>query len=179
MSYENSKIYKLQSNDGYYYIGSTILDLNIRLSTHKTSSKHRDYKVYKHFENKWDTVEIILIETYKCNSYTELRIREDEYIKKEIINPYCLNTIRAYNTKEDRKLQLKEYYNKNKEQKIEYCKEYYIKNKEKIDEYRHQYAQQYREQNIDKIKEYAKQYRQQNKEKTKEYNRQYRLMRKI
>jgi hypothetical protein len=39
--YNNSKIYKILSNrePKYYYIGSTISDLNIRLNWHKTNSK--------------------------------------------------------------------------------------------------------------------------------------------
>ena len=34
----HSKIYKLQANDGYFYIGSTIQNLNSRLNDHRCTS---------------------------------------------------------------------------------------------------------------------------------------------
>ena len=49
--YNKSKIYKIISNiePKYYYIGSTITELNVRLNRHKTNSKiSPNTKIYKY-----------------------------------------------------------------------------------------------------------------------------------
>ena len=124
MDYKNGKIYKLQINDGNFYIGSTRTDLRKRLYEHKSRSKNEpEIKLYKHIGENWENVKIILIENFPCNSRQELLKKEDEYIQKELKNELCLNSHRASITK-------KEYYETNKEKIREKQKEYYNKKKE-------------------------------------------------
>lgn len=166
MDYKNGKIYKLQINDGYFYIGSTATELRKRLSQHKTSSKHHpERKIYKHIGGSWDNVKIILIEAIECNNKDELRKKEDEHIQKEVKNELCLNFLRSFVTEEDAKKRKKGYQEINKEKIKEYTKEYEKINKEKIRERK----KKYRETNKEKIKEQKKEYYKINKEKKKEY----------
>jgi Uri superfamily endonuclease len=163
--YSNSKIYKLQCNDGYFYIGSTCDELRKRLWGHKKTSKTKNHiKVYKHINSiGWDNVSIILIESFECNNKDELRKKEDEYIQKELNNELCLNSQRAYLTEEETK-----EYDKNlmriKRQDSNYTnkeKEYYQNNKEQIRE---------RQKEYESSPEY--------KQKKKQYYREYRLKKK-
>lgn len=170
MDYKNGKIYKLQINDGNFYIGSTASELRRRLCQHKSlSKKHPETKVYKHIGGNWDNVKIILIETIECKNKDELRKKEDEYIQKELKNELCLNLNRSFVTEEETKERKKEY-NKvydatNKEKIKERKKEYYEVNKEQMKEYR--------EANKEKIKEQKKEYYKQNREKLLKYQKEY------
>lgn len=165
--YSHSKIYKLQCNDGYFYIGSTCNKLRVRLSQHKIKSNtYNDRKIYSHINSiGWDNVRIILIEEFECNNKDELRQKEDEYIQKEINNELCLNSYCAYKTVE----QTKEY--RKNWQKQDHCKEYRKKwQKEKYstdDNYREKSKQQkitYYEKNKDIMKQKMKDYYQRNKQ---------------
>ena len=70
-------------------------------------------KVYKHINSiGWENVTIELVEFFKCNNREELRRKENEFILKEISNKFCLNTLRAYTS-------LDEKNNKKKKEKIE------------------------------------------------------------
>jgi hypothetical protein len=90
--YDSSKIYKLVCNDGYYYIGSTIQELNNRLNNHKKLSKTGVNKAYNYINSiGWDNVEIELIEKYKCNSKQELNNREEYYLNNSKEDDLCLN----------------------------------------------------------------------------------------
>jgi predicted GIY-YIG superfamily endonuclease len=96
MGYENSKVYKLQHEDGHFYIGSTYAELRERFRKHKEHSiEHPDRRVYKHINNQWDNVRILLIEEFPCENKQQLLRREDEHIQKELKNPLCLNCIGA------------------------------------------------------------------------------------
>ena len=63
--YLNSKLYKLQCDDGYFYIGNTTQSLCKRLYDHKVRSnsiQYKDMKIYKHINLlAWTRVKIILI----------------------------------------------------------------------------------------------------------------------
>ena len=65
----------------------------------------------------------------------------------------------SYKTPEDRKLRSAEYYQKNKEKRLENAKEYYQKNKEKKREYSKQHHLINREENLKKMRENYKQKR--------------------
>jgi hypothetical protein len=94
--YENGKIYVL-SVGPYFYLGSSICPLNVRLSVHKQDSKSRNSKLYRKInEIGWDNVSIELIEDYPCTDKMALELREVFYILQHLNDPYCLNTNRAY-----------------------------------------------------------------------------------
>jgi hypothetical protein len=184
--YNNGKIYRLMCNDGYYYIGSTIVKLNLRFNSHKKSSKIMNTPVYNHI-NKigWENVEIELIEEYPCNVKKELNKREDFYIKRSKNDPLCLNINRAYISKDERKEIQKDYYEHHKDEIIESHKEYNEKNRERVDAYhaeyrlknaekRREYSRQYRLEHLDEDKERRKKYITENKDKVDEYFKNYR-----
>lgn len=121
--YENSKIYRIIPIDYYdddnipedhQYIGSTTKTLNIRLCNHKA-----DYKRYNngnyHYVSVFDLFDeydvinckIELIEEFPCESYEDLRKREDFYIKRYD----CINIRRSYLSNEE-KIENKKIYNK-------------------------------------------------------------------
>lgn len=90
--YQNGKIYRLDCNDGYYYIGSTTQELNNRLNNHIYLSKSCINKVYYYINSiGWDNVEINLIENVSCNSKKELCDREKYYINESKSDELCLN----------------------------------------------------------------------------------------
>lgn len=114
------RVYKIECDDGYFYIGSTTKTLQQRLTRHKQKAKEfPDRKLYSH----WKNVTIQLIE--ECENYLQ---RENELIRKELNNPLCLNTYKVKLTNEE----IIEY-NKN------YSYKYILANKEKKKEYDHQY----------------------------------------
>lgn len=139
MGYEKSKIYKLQHEDGHFYIGSSTNELRIRLQQHKDKSKKNpDRCVYQHINNEWGKVRIILIELFVCLNRQELLKKEDEYIQKELDNPLCLNSKRAIRSRkewyndncEDIKAHARQYYYNNCENAKANMKQYYSENKE-------------------------------------------------
>ena len=136
MSYQNTKIYKIESHLGdKIYVGSTAKAyLSQRLQQHKYSyqqwKKQRAKKVmvYELFEEYGvDNCEIVLIESYPCNTKDEKNAREAFYIQ----SMKCVNknipgrTSRQYydDNIEKRKAygreHSKQYYKDNKETKLE------------------------------------------------------------
>lgn len=92
--YEKAKIYKLQCDDGYYYIGSTCNTLAKRFSGHKYSKDNT--RKNKHLnEVGWERVKIILIEEFPCETKEQLHRREDELICERMNDEYCLNRNRV------------------------------------------------------------------------------------
>lgn len=159
MGYENGKIYKLQHNDGHFYIGSTYATLRGRLQKHKESCiREPQRKVYKHINNEWDKVRILLIEEFSCETKQQLLKREDEYIQKELKNPLCLNCIGAV---------------LNVEQRLEYNRQYNPQYYEEKREDIRQKQAEYYEENKEKIKEAVKEYRQENREQYLQSQREY------
>lgn len=134
--YENSVIYKLKHNEDYddtnIYVGSTTNFKN-RKNQHKTScNNEKDIRyntpVYKYIRANegWDNWVMIPIEQYSCNDKKELEIRERHHI--DLLRP-TLNIVKPGRT-------IKEWYEDNKEDKLEYQKEYRNDNKEIINEKR-------------------------------------------
>ena len=160
--YSKSKVYKLQCDDGYYYIGSTTAPLSKRLGGHKKDSiKNPHQKKFQHINTiGWDKVKIVLVSEHCLENKEQLLREEDKYIRECKDDPFCLNTRLACCTEEERenyyaankeRLQIahKEYYEKNKEACLDWCKKYYSENNERIKERVHNYAKN----NKDKIKE--------------------------
>lgn len=109
-------IYKLQCDDGYYYIGSTsAVLLEQRLARHKRDSKISKSKVYNHINNiGWDKTKIIELEYKLFNNVKELKQLEDKYIRDNIDNKLCLNKNRVYITKEEQSEYKKQWKNNKK-----------------------------------------------------------------
>ncbi len=170
--YTNGKIYRLLCEDGYYYIGSTINNLNYRLSNHKGSSKRETSKVYNHI-NKigWDNVTIELLEEYPCKNRQELNEKETQYICELKEDELCLNINRSYVTPEQRKEDVKEYYEENKERIIEQHREYLADPKVKVQA--DTYQANYRKENAEKRRAYSKKYAEEHPEAVKEARKEY------
>ena len=92
--YTNGKIYKIVSyKTGRVYIGSTIQELSSRMAGHRRDyNRYQGRKIYKagkeqnHF-TAFDVInlgdaEIVLVETYPCNSKDELATRERYWFEK-------------------------------------------------------------------------------------------------
>ena len=120
------------------YIGHTT-NIKKRIRCHKDScnnpkNNRYHFKVYEFIRNngKWDNWNIIVIEEYPCNSFSDAVIKERELY--ETLKP-TLNTYYPQRT-------IEEYRNDNKE-KIKECKKQYDK----------VYRKQYTIDNKEKIKE--------------------------
>ena len=182
--YKHSKIYRLHTDDGYFYIGATTQKLCVRFQDHLSSSKyHPDRKVYTYFTHeKFMTrqVKITLIEEVECENIEQLRKKEDEHISKHINVPKCLNCNYAVFNIEKRKkyfednkidfIEKRKAYNENhkEEQKVRQ-KEYHENNKDEIVQRR----KTYRENNKEKIQQRKQRYYYNNQEKCKQATREY------
>ena len=195
--YSQGKIYKLiDYTTGMFYIGSTALNrLDQRYHMHKNASKCSNYKnnnTYKHLTYEKfisGVINIVQLADVNASSKRELEKEENAYICKEIQNPLCLNTNRAYISEEQIKEENKKYHEENKErikehkhayylQNKEHIKEYAKQNKDHISKYMEQYNKEYREKNKDKLKEQKNQYRIDNSEIIKQRKTQYYLQNK-
>ena len=155
VDYSKTIIYKLVHNEDYdnanIYIGSTT-DFIKRKNQHKNncnSEKSKDYNVkkYQYIRDNggWNEWNMIEIEKYpECNDGNEARAKE-EYWKCHFNSQ--LNSRRAYTTDEERKEQIKEYRENNKDKLLEQQKEYREQNKDKLLDY----SKIYYENNKDKL----------------------------
>ena len=124
--YNNGKIYKLVSQSGLVYIGSTTKTLNYRLSLHKCCYKR--WKVgkfnyltsFKVLDDGDATIE--LLEEYPCKTRKELENRERFYIETN----KCVNKCIPTRT-------MTEYYEENKNQILKWNAKYHETNKDAID----------------------------------------------
>lgn len=91
--YSKGKIYKLVCETGKVYIGSTTLELYIRLSAHNSKTNKC---ITKDFINP----KIQLIELFPCETKNELLWREREWFDKTD----CVNLNRPILTEEERRL---------------------------------------------------------------------------
>lgn len=108
--YQQGKIYKLQCDDGYYYIGSTCNPLCKRIANHREASKTNTNRLYSHVATLgWEKVRIVLLENHACNNKDELRKREDEHIQTCKTDSFCLNTLRAFVSNEERNAEKVKY----------------------------------------------------------------------
>jgi hypothetical protein len=140
VNYQLRKIYKIVDNtNGNIYIGSTCEPtLARRLSQH--CGEYRFYlnkEIKKNVTSfqiiKNNNYNIILLETYPCNSKDELHAKERFYIE----NNNCVNHVIPGRKKTPE--YGKEYYENNKTQLLEKFKEYRLKNKEEIKKVKRNY----------------------------------------
>jgi hypothetical protein len=139
----------------YTYIGST-KNFYMRYCKHKHNSKNSELKLYKCIRENggFKNWTIDIIDSITTNDIMEVRLKEQDYIIKQVNK---LNIHNAFITAEDARIkqlnQKKEYYLNNKDIKLDYAKKYYNLNKKiKLD-----YAKRYYNLNKSKILEYAKQ----------------------
>lgn len=142
--YPIGRVYKLISDNGLCYIGSTNRTLSRRLSDHKSDykrfkdNKKRYISSFKLFEDK-GIINIDLLEEHANISKYDLQVRERFYIE----NNECVNKAIPTQTKKEwieknkdkrtaYKTKQKEHYEANKEKIIAKRKEHYEANKEKI-----------------------------------------------
>jgi hypothetical protein len=143
--YQRGKIYKIISpHTDKIYIGSTCEQyLSQRLGGHKGNYKRflEEKKVsyttsFKLLE--LGDVEIILIESYPCNSKDELHSRERYYIdlNKDIIVNKFIPTRKIKEYRENSKEIRKQYLEKNKDKIREQVKQYIENHKDEIREHK-------------------------------------------
>lgn len=168
--YENSKVYKLIDDKGYYYYGSTCLPLCKRFYQHKsfakTESTRKIYTVftYERFVN--GELRIVLEKDFKLNSREELLREENVYIERSAKDPMCLNSISAIKNFEKMKEYITNYKNTHAEELKQYNKQYNLDHKEE--------KKQYRENHKNELREYFKQYKAENKDIIKKYREEHR-----
>jgi hypothetical protein len=124
-------IYKIRCNDPLiidFYVGSTTC-FKTRKNQHKTAWEKGTQKIYEVIRENggWSNWTMVEIEIYPCNSSTEARIRE-EYWRVEL--QASLNTIRAYRSKDELKIQRAQYHQEHKEEINKKKALYREKNKE-------------------------------------------------
>jgi hypothetical protein len=158
-SFKRGKIYTIRSHKTpLIYVGSTTQKhLSNRLSGHKTQ-----YKRYKKdkagFCASFDILEIDencyieLYEEYPCDSKEQLDKREGQVIRELD----CCNKRIAGRTP-------REWYEDNKQKKLDYRKQYYATHKDKCKEQSREYQITHK----DELKDYMKKYRTKNKDKIK------------
>ena len=166
-NYSDCVIYTITTPNGLY-VGSTCNFTN-RKYNHKNAIYNENNKGYpcKLYQNIRENDGEWIMKPYSqfpCESKMQMNI-EEERIRRELnadLNSYfCC----GFDNEKLKKTQ-KKYYQKNKNQKIEYQIEYNKANKEKINEYQ----KKYNAENKEKIKEK----REAHKEKKKEYDKQRR-----
>lgn len=149
--YCKSKIYKLQCDDGYFYIGSSTQPLHKRFADHKKQSLVENSNVYKHInEIGWDKVRIILVEDYSCENKQQLVRKEDSVIRTYKDDSMCLNMRVAFRTEEQKqeyvraknKKRYERYTLEDKKRDSSRCKAYYQQHKEQIKERVKKYKQE-------------------------------------
>ena len=144
-------IYKLEHDDGRYYVGSSFSTAEVRYGKHKTNG------LVKEFIGEWDKIRMIIVEEVKCDTRKELNQIEQQWIDTNRTE-LCLNRIRA-----SRRSRSEEY-------KIVYAKikgtdkDWYAKHRESHREENKQYAHKYYNTNTEEIKRKAQEYYQRNKE---------------
>lgn len=92
-----TKIYKISSEDGKFYIGSTKNELRYRLNNHKCQAKIKSNKFYDYMNNlQWKNVKIELMEEVNTNSKKLIIQRINYFINLNI--ELCLNGIKPATT---------------------------------------------------------------------------------
>lgn len=133
--YSKGKVYKLQCEDGHYYIGSTCDTLRNRFYRHRVDCRRYDSKLYAHIKLiGWESVRIVLVEEVVCENKEQLVRKEDEHIRNHRFDDFCLNTKgSASATPETRAEQCRQksrrYAETHQDQRKAYMKAYYERKK--------------------------------------------------
>jgi len=156
--YHYSYIYKivcLDPNIDDFYIGSTIslsnrCNSHMRNSVNKKQKKIYDCKLYTFIRDSggYENWEMQVIKLYKCETRKELHKEEQKYIDE--LKP-SLNTDNPYKTEEEKKKQVKKYYEDNKEIITAKAKKHRDENQEKIQEMKKKWYEENKERMKEKI----------------------------
>ena len=130
----NGKIYIIRNSiNDLTYVGSTCQTLAQRMAEHRNGINKKGaqhYKLYQAMsELGKDAFYIELIEDYPCQTRGELLKKEGEQIREYQSKLNKIVSGRNW----------KEYYNENRQSRLEHSKEYNEKNKTQIKERRHQH----------------------------------------
>ena len=172
--YANAKIYKLEDDEGYFYIGHTCLRLTQRLSYHKqTATQKQSRRVYEHYNKVgWGRVRIVLIcDDLNVANMEQLLREEDGHIKMHINDEKCLNVRRPQVPNDEKRAHKKQY----REENAEAVKRWAIAYKEKNPNYHKEYCKEHKdsiaaqrkqhyEDNKPEIRMAQKRYNEENKE---------------
>jgi len=172
VNYGNGKIYKIISDQtDLIYIGSTTRKLCDRKCNHKSLMKCSSREILQ-----YEDAEIILIESYSCNSKEELKSREQYYMDKFRKDGFnVINKNRAIGLDENRKKNnAKDYYEKNKD-KIKDLSKNYHQNKRCKTKLKEKDKRRY-ENNKEKMKIQMKENYEKNRHEKIEYAREVRFM---
>ena len=115
--FNEGKIYQIIDHTGENkpYVGSTIQRLKKRLNGHERDSMNPVVNCASKPLILNNNYEIQLIENFPCNSFIELRQREQYHMD----NMECCNKSRAYTSKEQVAENKKKYYDTNKDELLE------------------------------------------------------------
>ena len=142
--YVRGIIYKLYDDEGHFYFGSTAKTINERYMQHKYRSnkniKQKVYNVFTHERFCKGEIKIQVIEEVVVKCIKDLCKIEDMYIKNEMTNLLCLNTVRSYNPNTKQ-----EYADRNKENKKEQQRLYRESHREEINERIRKYHKTHKE----------------------------------
>lgn len=169
-NFNRGKIYRIQCNDGRFYIGSTTQLLTQRLHHHKQLSKKDNTLFYQHMQTLgWENASIELIEDYPCNTSKELHQQEDYHIAQHIENPLCLNQKRAFLSDERRQEEKQEYLEQHRQEANERTKQYRMDHYEDVKKKKEAYRQSHRKELVEKQRIYAAEH----KESIDKYRKKY------
>ena len=137
--YSEGKIYRicLPGLEDYCYVGSTVMDLDKRLSNHRSNSKSKEkYKCSSYVLFTEENLPVIeLLEDFPCESKIELTIREKFWQEKF---PDRINKNAAMLTAEEWLKQSREKslirHNANKEANLERARKYKEEHREEVNE---------------------------------------------
>ena len=138
-NYSNTTIYIIVCNDYSVikdkYVGHTT-NFSQRKYQHKFSSiNNTNLKLYNFINENggWLNFSMIELEKYPCNNSTEARARERFWYDKLNANLNSNSpTLNIQKLKENQKLIMKRYFEKNRERQRENAKSYYLRHRERI-----------------------------------------------
>ena len=155
--YSKGKIYKIQCDTtGLVYIGSTTQAISQRMSNHISTFKGGYSLCSSQCVLQKNNYRYSLIEEYPCESREQLNMREQYHIE----NNDCVNKCRAFSSEDEKKQQImqwrednrdallkgkREYYNKNKQKWIDNSREWVLNNRERVRENQSKWVENNRE----------------------------------
>ena len=167
----NYSVYQHVTPDNMYYFGQS---QNVERRWRNNGAEYKGTALQPYIEQYgWDNIQHIVL--FRDQTKENALWIEDFLIETAREDGVCINKQRSglvskeeeyqQQYREQNKDKIKQYYEENKDKRLEYQQQYYEENKQQIREQR----KQYREQNKDKIKQYYEE----NKDRIQEYNRQY------
>ena len=167
----NYSVYQHVTPDGMYYFGQS---QNVERRWRNNGAEYKGTALQPYIEQYgWENIQHIVL--FRDQTRENAFFIENFLIETAREDGVCINKQRSglvskeeeyqQQYREQNKDKIKQYYEENKDKRLEYQQQYYEENKQQIREQR----KKYREQNKDKIKQYYEK----NKDKIQEYNRQY------